>query len=176
MASAKCAKCRPLGHAANTPERSGATPVFIHTYGRGQMKSRNATYLHRLYVTGFESSGAREMLCSKCQLDKNKSHQQLTSAPFTSIYTTIQQQKKPPSKDNFSAGRQIHVSLSPPPPRIKPEGSFRTHKSPELEYRSRCSYKTMGWTVRVSYPGRGESFFSLLQNVLFNWYRFPHWW
>jgi len=58
---------------------AGATPVFIHTYGRGQMKSRNATYLHPLYATGFESSGAREMLCSKCQLDK-KNSQQLTSA------------------------------------------------------------------------------------------------
>jgi hypothetical protein len=80
VASAKCAKCRPLGQAANTPARSGATPVFILTYGKGQMKSRNATYLHPLYATGFEGSGAREMLCSKCQLDKKKNSQQLTSA------------------------------------------------------------------------------------------------
>ena len=116
VASAKCAKCRPLGHAANTPERSGATPVFIHTYGRGQMKSRNATYLHRLYVTGFESSGAREVLCSKCQLDKNKSHQQLTSAPFTSIYTTIQQKKTAFQRQFLSRPTNPRLSFPPPSP------------------------------------------------------------
>jgi len=87
VASAKCAKCRPLGHAANTPERSGTTPVFIHTYGRGQMKTRNATYLHPLYATGFESTGARELLCSKCQLDKN-----LSAAHVSIIYLHLTRQ------------------------------------------------------------------------------------
>lgn len=85
----------PWGTPPTLLKRFGATPVFIHTYGRGQMKSRNATYLHPPYAVGLESSRAREKRCSKFQLDKTLSSSRLHH--LLTPYTI--QLKQPPSKN-----------------------------------------------------------------------------
>ena len=145
--------------------------MFIHTYGRGQMKSRNATYLHPLYVTGFESSGAREMLCSKCQFDK-KNSQQLTSASFT--YTLHDNStKQPPSKDNFSACRQFHVSffLFESSPKVHSVFTRAQNRNIVVGVATRLWGGLSGFRILAEVKA-----YSLLQKSYSIGIGFPHWW
>ena len=168
VASAKCAKCRPLGHAANSPERSRATPVFIHTYGRGVRWSPGMRPTFILHTQ--QAWKAEEQERCVLKMPTWQIAQQLKSASFT--YTLYDNStKQPPSKiisqlaNNFTSLFFL----------FKPEGSFRIHTSPEPEYHSRCSYKTMGWTAQVSYFGRGRSLFCSPKRPIQSVPVFPHW-
>ena len=126
---------------------------FTHTAGVRWSPGMRPTFI--LYTQQASKAVGQDRCCAQ-NVNLTKNSQQLTSASVT--YTLYDNStKQPPSKENFSAGQQFHVSFffySSKARRFIPYS-----QEPKPEYRSRCSCKTIGWTVRVSYPGRGESFF-----------------
>jgi hypothetical protein len=132
------------------------------------MKSRNATYLHPLYATGFESSGAREMPCSKCQLDKKT----LSSSRQPSFTYTLcdNSTKQPPSKDNFSQLADNSTSFFKFESRPKVHSVFTRAQNRNIV----VGVATRLWDGLSGFRIPAEvKVFSLLEHVLFNWYRFP---
>ena len=82
-------------------------------------------------------------------LSSSRQHQLLTP------YTTIQLNNRLPKKISQLANNSTSLFFYS----SKARRFIPYSQEPKPEYRSRCSCKTIGWTVRVSYPGRGESFF-----------------
>lgn len=145
---------------------------FTHTAGVRWSPGMRPTFI--LYTQQASKAVGQKRYCAqnvnltKKALSSSRQHHLLT------LYTTIQVNNRLPKTISQLADNSTSLFFFFI--RIKPEGSFRIHKSPEMEYRSRCSYKTVGRTVRVSYPGRGESFFLFSTTSYSIGTGFLHWW